>query len=227
MDLFKLCNQTEKATKERRLKEISVKYKFEFPPLYYLFQTNFKVGQYIETRDCFLDEYLRPTPLWNIELRNNGKVISIYNWLLSPNQIDHNLKFFDRVQDILKDKRMLRIGDLGNKKGLFLGLENDGIDKVYEYNHEVDSKPFLIGENIFDLVNHLFLDKRTTVNKLELSKPISNKYWRKKNERLKLNSIEIHNLIKKSNNLDRKFIPINEVLRDLNKILKNVQNFDS
>ncbi len=225
MKLFIKNSEDEKKEDKLKLEGISKSYNFTFPPLYYFFQTHFKIGQYLEEWDTYLDKYLRPTPIFKATSNSDKETGGIYyNWLLSPNQILHSLKFYDKTQDILLNKKMLRIGDFVNKGGLFLGLDEGNRDKVFRYIYDIDKEPILLSNHIFEFLNDLKISK---INPdLNLVKPTLSKYWLKIDEPFEYKKEELTKLSGQIDHLETKFISFDIFIKGLKKSLKDVQNIN-
>ncbi len=149
MKYFKPLSPSKLEFVKNKLLSLQARFNFGFPELYSAFILNYEVGKYVEKWDAYLDQYLRPTPKNYISVQTLVGQVS-YNWLSSLNQIEHDLKYYPRALDLLNEDNLLRIGDIVETGGLFLGVGTNNQDNIYKYIYDRDRSPVFIC-NSFDL----------------------------------------------------------------------------
>jgi len=156
MSYFRELSPSHSRVVKAKMHDVEKEYNFRFPEMYRQFILKYQVGQYLEKWDAYLDHYLRPTPKNIISIKTSTGYVS-YNWLSSINQIEHDLKHYPRALDLFKNSNLLRIGDIVQIGGLFLGLGKNDQDKIYKYIYETDTTPGMIFDSIKDFVNGIEL----------------------------------------------------------------------
>jgi hypothetical protein len=157
MEHFKKLSISERIISENKLIDIEDRYDFKFPVIFHEFILNYEVGQYLEKWDTYLDRYLRPTPIYRIRIPTSNEYLS-YNWLSSLNQIEHDLMYYPKVLDLLRNDCLLRIGDIVEFGGLFLGIGKNNIDLIYKYSYDKDESPKCIYDSIYNFVDAIILE---------------------------------------------------------------------
>lgn len=144
------------------------RYNIVLPKEYEEFIFKYKVGRNLEKWDAFLDHFFRPTPIYKIKVETNYGVLS-YNWLNSVDQILYDLEFYPNALEILESMKLLRIGDLVDTGGLFLGVAKENQGMVYKYLYDIDETPKLLFTSFFEFINSIKLEVKNEFRNIKVS----------------------------------------------------------
>lgn len=217
MEFFKFCDQITRKEVELKIRFLEYKYGFKAPPIFSSFYMTYQVGQFTEYFGSYLDEYLRPFPMNDIEIRSENRVL-FYEWLCSMNEIELSLKYYPKSAEILQDKQLLRMGSTLFTTGLFVGVGDQNSDKIFIFDYEVSDEPICLFENIYNLINKTILIRKHF--EFTLEKAFTDKYWRIKNNHFLIRQHAITNL----NDLSEEIESIDVLVEFIDKNLKYVQS---
>jgi len=198
MKHYKILRKDEKVENENLIHQIENENEFKFPSSFKLFHSQYKCGRQFEIWESYLDKFLRPTPMTTISLNYKDQKYP-YNWICSLNELIHGIKYYDQVNEMLKEDGLLRFGDMVHKGGLYVGVKDFNRDEIFLYYFNDFEKPIKVCDNIFDLIELLDISKKYDAQLFE--KPASSKYWIKKDIELLVNKNLIENY--KNFQLDR------------------------
>jgi hypothetical protein len=217
MKYFTKLNTQEREFNKQHILNLEERYNFNFPECFHEFIVNYKVGQYLEKWDSYLDSYLRPTPIYRIIIKTTNSNLA-YNWISSLNQIEHDLLFFPDALDLLQNDYLLRIGDINELGGLFLGVGNNNKDLIYKYSYGKDDSPILIFDSILNFTEAIYLE--TEDLNMAIKQEEGKRYFEKEGVQF-FNSSFINNL----DNMERlthNYISSDDLICSLKKVIKNV-----
>lgn len=166
--IYKLNSQFYNSLQEKKIETLFNIYKVVLPSDYRVFILKYKVGRNLEKWDAFLDRFFRPTPICKIRLETHSESLS-YNWLSSVDQILYDLEFYPNVRELLESMELLRIGDLVDTGGLFLGVGKENQGKVYKYLYDIDEAPKLLFASFFEFINSIKLEIKDEFKDIKIS----------------------------------------------------------
>jgi len=182
--MFRKSTLEDIALKKGVLEIIEEKYDFQFDEIYKQFVLAHEIGQYLESVDSYLDQFLRPTPIQSRTLKVESLSL-FYNWLSSPFEVLYSLKYYDRVEELLKNIALVRIGDIVDKGGLFIGVGKDNKGEIFSYRYGIDQKPIFVCRDMNQILNCLEVKFKSSVE--GLYKKANERYWLKKGLEFKIN----------------------------------------
>lgn len=137
----------------------------QFPLEYKEFVTNYRVGQFVEIWPAYLDDFLRPTPMYKIRIPTDHGVFS-YNWLNSVAQIEYDYNHYPESQELFASHHIIRVGDIVEQGGLYIGVGSDNTGCIYKYLLNEDEAPVKIFNDINALLDSLVLEKEDDLPQL-------------------------------------------------------------
>jgi hypothetical protein len=153
-------------SKEENLQAVKIVTQIEqllaikIPPLYSKFITTFKVDLSIGVdNSCYLDKYLRAMPLIYGSIYSEQEKGMLFFESFMP--LKKHIVNLEISKQSLSSFKMLNIGHTIEPPGLFLGIEQNNLDKIYWIEWENNNgEPSLIAEDIFDFLVQLKIDFR-------------------------------------------------------------------
>lgn len=142
------------------LNQIEQQLVIKIPPLYSKFITTFKTDLSVGTdNSCYLDKFLRAIPLTHTSIYSEQKRGRLFFVSLIP--LKKHIVNLEMSKQSLNSYKLLNIGETVEPPGLFLGIEQNNLDKIYWIEwEENEGKPVLIAEDIFDFLAQLEMDFR-------------------------------------------------------------------
>jgi len=218
MSFYRKLTFEEIEENKQKLRQIEQLYNFQFPPLFLKFHATYKTGQHAEVWESYLDKYLRPTPIFTIQVEDES--IS-YGWLSSPKGIERDLKYVPGINDLLVEHELLRVGDIVLPGGLFIGVGKHNQDQIYKFVSELNDTPIKLCNSIFEFLEMLLITFK--YDEPSFQKPINSKYWIKKDINFEVKA-EMLDSIKNYNTETQSFSTLENFLTELQKITNNAQN---
>lgn len=154
MNLYSKVDTNEIENRLSIIKMIESRFDIILPYYYKQLQLTFEVGQVEENWDSYLDKYLRETSISEISYRDNQTVFW-YGWLFSLEELELDLEYYLESTTLLKEFKVIRIGDIVAGGGLYLGVGNDNQDFIYKQIWDNDYQPVKLTDNIFHYLNKL------------------------------------------------------------------------
>jgi len=179
--------KTRKIDNQLNISEFENKFGFSMPPLFKMFISTFELGPDTFKREMFLnplrdEKYIISAPLY-YPLQDDEK------WFLSISNFDNIEKIYQDWNSFVKNEKewleygFLRIADIGQGGGLFIGTRPENVDQIFQVVWDREENYFKVTESIFELVRGFELTEVDEILpdgflKSQLYKNFGEDFWR-------------------------------------------------